>query len=64
MEHMITEAEREFCEGITSHENGNCCCMSCEPGFCFDCCHYCDFCVCELPPMVTPTAVDLSEPPF
>lgn len=44
-----TDPEELFISRITSHYNGNCCCGSCEPSFCYNCSHYSDFCTCPVP---------------
>lgn len=44
-----TDPEEIFVSQITSHHNGHngdCCCGTCEPDFCFDCGHYAQFCRC------------------
>lgn len=51
---ITTPAEIDFASRITSHHNGNCCCMSCEPAFCFTCGHYSDFCACLVAVIVSP----------
>ncbi len=40
------DAETLFISQITRHDNGNCCCPSCEPDYCYDCGHYAPFCTC------------------
>ena len=41
-----TDPEELFVSRITRHDGGNCCCMTCEPYYCYDCGHYDDFCTC------------------
>ncbi len=51
-----TDPEALFVSRITYHHNGNCCCGTCDPYYCYDCSHYGDFCTC--PPLVS-----LRKPP-
>lgn len=61
-----TDPEALFVSRITRHHNGNCCCESCDPYYCYGCSHYGDFCTCPVPvsfrkaPRPTPD----SEVPF
>jgi hypothetical protein len=44
-----TDPEELFISRITRHANGNCCCESCDPSFCYTCGHYSNFCTCIRP---------------
>lgn len=63
-----TDPEAIFISKITYHHNGNCCCGSCDPYYCFGCSHYGDFCTCPAPPSLhkayRPAPPLDTEPPF
>ena len=40
------DLESLFISRITRHDNGNCCCGSCEPDYCYGCEHFSQFCTC------------------
>lgn len=46
-----TDPEALLASRITSHDNGNCCCESCDPTYCCDCGHYANFCTCPVVPV-------------
>lgn len=65
-------AEHAFAARITRHHNGECCCGSCDPDFCYDCSHFSAFCRCaprvslwKAPrPVVREETIFPGEPPF
>lgn len=47
-----TDPEAAFVARITQHHNGNCCCPTCDPHYCYNCGHYEGFCECPVEPVV------------
>ncbi len=53
-----TDPEALFISRITRHHNGNCCCGTCEPEYCYLCNHYMDFCTCLYVEVKSPNYCD------
>ncbi len=64
-----TDPEALFISRITSHYNGNCCCNTCEPDYCYTCGHFAQFCTCLYVELTSPNYCDgscrtLADVPF